>query len=107
TFALAHLAVVNGFTAYWLEQQKLPDPKIVAMEFQKLPDLPFTDSNRKTILELLRDFFGFFFLGLVLFTTKGVVEDKETKIKESMRLMGLGEVVYWLSWLLIGLQIGT
>lgn len=31
-------------------------------------------------------------------TVYRIVQEKESKVKESMRMMGLGDFAYWLSW---------
>jgi hypothetical protein len=34
----------------------------------------------------------------VILTVKEIVQEKETGIKEAMKLMGMSSWVYWLSW---------
>lgn len=31
-------------------------------------------------------------------TVFGIVKEKESRAKESMRMMGMGDTAYWLSW---------
>lgn len=38
------------------------------------------------------------FLAMVILTAKSIVHEKETGLRESMRLMGMKTYIYWLSW---------
>jgi len=38
------------------------------------------------------------YLGPVYGTVYGMVQEKEQRSKESMRMMGMGDLSYWLSW---------
>ena len=42
--------------------------------------------------------FVFTFVTTVITTVKGIVVEKELRIREGMKIMGLGDVVYWSSW---------
>uniref|UniRef100_K1QVF6 ATP-binding cassette sub-family A member 3 n=1 Tax=Magallana gigas TaxID=29159 RepID=K1QVF6_MAGGI len=67
---------------------------------KKMPYPPYTKDNLTTILQMYLPFF--LILGFILSalqTTKAIVYEKEKKLKESMKLMGLNSSIYWASWL--------
>ena len=53
--------------------------------------------------KIIKDVFSFFILIMyipaVYRTAYRIVNEKETKVKESMRMMGLRDFSYWASWL--------
>ena len=75
------------------------------------PDAHIITMTVPTILPRLKlDFFGqiiqqvFTFFVLVMFipplyrTVYRIVQEKESRVKESMKMMGLGDFAYWMSW---------
>ncbi|XP_062570055.1 phospholipid-transporting ATPase ABCA3-like [Saccostrea cucullata] len=67
---------------------------------KKMPYPPYTKDNLTTVIQMYLPFF--LILGFILSslqTTKAIVYEKEKKLKESMKLMGLNSSIYWASWL--------
>ena len=64
----------------------------------------FTNGAKSSgILELL--FCPFMYIAAVQLTTVSLVEEKCSKLRESMRIMGLRETSYWLSYILVDVVI--
>ncbi|KAK6171363.1 hypothetical protein SNE40_019569 [Patella caerulea] len=67
---------------------------------QLMPKGPFT-SDISIIQTLASIYFVFAYSLFINFLTTNIVAEKEKKIREGMKMMGLKDVVFWLSWSLI------
>ncbi|OWF51666.1 ATP-binding cassette sub-family A member 3-like [Mizuhopecten yessoensis] len=56
------------------------------------------DGLTATLSSIMPLFLMLSFIVTVFTATKNIVQEKETKIKESMKLMGMSPTMYWLSW---------
>ncbi|KAJ8301077.1 hypothetical protein KUTeg_020064 [Tegillarca granosa] len=73
----------------------------VDIQLQKIPFPPYVKDNLLTVLQLNLPFFlllGFILNALQL--TRDITYEKEKRLRESMKMMGLKTSVYWLSWFL-------
>ncbi|XP_067683951.1 phospholipid-transporting ATPase ABCA3-like isoform X2 [Haliotis asinina] len=68
----------------------------------QLMRMPFPSYIDDTMIQLLQYMFPVLlmlsFILMAIQTTKGVVYEKERKLKESMKLMGLSAAAHWTSW---------
>ncbi|XP_059162634.1 phospholipid-transporting ATPase ABCA3-like [Physella acuta] len=98
--------ITRAFIKYWQRESNRTTTDFHVL-VQQMP-LPEAD-KAKTIMDSadVWRFVSIVFLGLLCLTASDIVEEKTTKIKESMKLMGLGETVYWLSWFIISFIYGT
>lgn len=66
---------------------------------QRFPYPPYTDD---TVISALADFVGLFFvcafLLCAIFTVKSLTQEKESQIKEAMKIMGLPNWLHWTAW---------
>lgn len=76
----------------------IPTASIVAMTVPaRLP--PYTEDEFGRVIEGVLTFIMIImFVPPVYRTTYRIVSEKESKVKESMRMMGLGDFAYWASW---------
>ncbi|XP_041350182.1 phospholipid-transporting ATPase ABCA3-like [Gigantopelta aegis] len=69
-----------------------------------LQRIPYSPYVRDPILTVTQNWFSLFimlsFILSAIQTTKGLVYEKERKLKESMKLMGLSSTAHWTSWLI-------
>ena len=71
---------------------------IVAMAVpSRLPPYS-TDDFAQLLNSVLSYFFLIMFVPPMYRTSYRIVAEKENKVKESMRMMGLRDTAYWLSW---------
>lgn len=69
------------------------------MRLQRFPYGPYQDDNFVIILVAIFPYIvQLSFISTVILTVKSIVHEKETGLKESMKIMGLKPWVYWLSW---------
>ncbi|XP_048742099.2 phospholipid-transporting ATPase ABCA3-like [Ostrea edulis] len=65
---------------------------------KKMPYRDFIQDNLLSVLQVWLPFFVMLsFIITALQTTKGVTYEKEKRLKESMKLMGMNEAMYWFS----------
>ena len=73
----------------------------VSIQLQRFPYPPYNDDKFVVILGALFPFIIILsFIFTVILTAKAIVNEKETGIKEAMKLMGMKPWIYWLSWYL-------
>ncbi|KAK6978553.1 ATP-binding cassette sub-family A member 3, partial [Biomphalaria glabrata] len=98
--------VTKMFINYW--QKKRKTNKFVATEAFYTSSLPerITISPRNQALSALDAFFPFLYIGLAVFAGSYVVEEKESRLKEAMKLMGLKTFSFWFSWFLTSFKTG-
>ncbi|XP_012941784.1 ATP-binding cassette sub-family A member 3 [Aplysia californica] len=92
--------VGEALTKYWVEMTG-GDPSSVKMDVQnqRIAYPPyFKDPMIGVIQNNLPLFIVLSFILSVIVNTKNLVYEKEKKLKESMKLMGLRASVHWLSW---------
>ena len=71
----------------------------IEMVFKKFPYPPYNDDKFVAVVQALFPFIIILsFIFTVILTAKAVVYEKETGIKEAMKLMGMKPWIYWLSW---------
>ncbi|XP_033746448.1 ATP-binding cassette sub-family A member 3-like [Pecten maximus] len=73
-------------TTYTIQLKKMAYPTFVE------------DDLTATLTTVLPLFLMLSFIVTVFTSTKNIVLEKETKLKESMKLMGMSPTMYWLSW---------
>ena len=75
--------------------------QLVAMKFERFPFPPYKDDKFVAVVQALFPFIIILsFIYTVIMTAKSIVYEKETGIKEAMKLMGMKPWIYWLSWYL-------
>lgn len=57
-----------------------------------------TDAFQQILSSLFPFFLVLIYLGPIYTTTYAIVQEKELRSKESMRMMGMTDLSYWLSW---------
>ncbi|CAF1097939.1 unnamed protein product, partial [Brachionus calyciflorus] len=73
--------------------------KSVDLELKRFPYPPYNNDPFVAIIQALFPFIIMLsFIFTVILTAKAIVYEKETGIKESMKLMGMKPWIYWLSW---------
>ncbi|XP_059142636.1 cholesterol transporter ABCA5-like [Physella acuta] len=97
------LGVTQIFINYWQKQNGVPMSKI-DLVFNRMPTLPTKESENN--ISFLTGEYLLTFLPLFCFAAITLVEEREKKIKESMKLMGLGELIYWMSWFVMNFIYG-
>ena len=69
------------------------------MKFRRFPYPPYNDDKFVVVIQALFPFIIMLsFVFTVILTAKAIVYEKETGIKEAMKLMGMKPWIYWLSW---------
>lgn len=77
------------------------DPNVIGVDIllKRHPYPPYENDPFISVIQLLFPFIIMLsFIVTVILTAKSIVYEKETGIKESMRLMGMKTWIYWLSW---------
>mmetsp|Transcript_36984 Transcript_36984/g.26869 ORF Transcript_36984/g.26869 Transcript_36984/m.26869 type:complete len:155 (-) Transcript_36984:1494-1958(-) len=75
------------------------DASIVAFTVPTRMPTYFRDDFRGMLTSILPFFLILIYIPPVFRTTYRIVEEKETKVRETMKIMGLNYLAYWLSWL--------
>jgi ATP-binding cassette subfamily A (ABC1) protein 3 len=71
----------------------------IELNLKRFPYPPYDDDKFVAIIQALFPFIIIIsFIFTVILTAKGIVYEKETGIKEAMKLMGMKTWIYWLSW---------
>ncbi|XP_076108921.1 phospholipid-transporting ATPase ABCA3-like isoform X1 [Mytilus galloprovincialis] len=76
----------------------------VIMHVKKMPYPPYVEDPLLTAIQSNLPLF--LMLGFILYEiqlTKNIIFEKERKLKESMKMMGLSPIIYWLSWFVTAL----
>ncbi|XP_045030700.1 ABC-type organic anion transporter ABCA8 [Daphnia magna] len=89
----------------WLKL-KMPDAEVPVylkhLTMQLFPKGPYVDESSLLVLRYLVPFYMVLSLSqFILYLLTVIVGEKEKKIKEGLRMMGLSDSVYWLSWFLV------
>lgn len=80
----------------------------INMELKRFPYPPYNeDSFIPIIIGMLPFIIELSFIFLVILTAKEIVEEKETGLKEALKLMGLKPWIYWSSWYIKTMIIST
>ncbi|RUS78234.1 hypothetical protein EGW08_014003 [Elysia chlorotica] len=102
TLGLAGLQylLVQALTRYWaIQDGRDPWMKTFGVSTQCLPFPAYQEDPMVLILE--KSFDGYlitsFLISSIMFT-KAIVFEKEFKLKETMKMVGLKKSIYWLSW---------
>lgn len=77
------------------------DPSLENLEIKlrRYPFPPYNDDQLVIVVQTLLPFMTVLsFIYTVIITAKSIVHEKETGIKEAMKLMGMKSWIYWLSW---------
>ncbi|KAJ8301076.1 hypothetical protein KUTeg_020063 [Tegillarca granosa] len=73
----------------------------IHVKMHKMPYPPYRDDEMLLILKLILPVLVMIsFILSTMQLTKSIVYEKENKLKETMKLMGLSSAVYWSSWFL-------
>lgn len=71
----------------------------VSIQLKRHPYPPYQNDPFVSIIQLMFPFIIMLsFIVTIILTAKSIVFEKETGIKESMRLMGMKSWIYWFSW---------
>ncbi|XP_046544466.1 phospholipid-transporting ATPase ABCA3-like isoform X1 [Haliotis rubra] len=71
------------------------------LRLQRMPFPPYREDGMASLLQIMFPVLLMMsFILMAIQTTKGVVYEKERKLKESMKLMGLSAAAHWASWFL-------
>lgn len=69
------------------------------ISLERFPYPPYNDDNFVIVVQQIFPFIIMIsFVFTVILTAKAIVYEKETGIKEAMKLMGMKTWIYWLSW---------
>ena len=72
---------------------------MINLQLERFPYPPYNDDNFVIVIQALFPFIIMLsFIFTVILTAKAIVYEKETGIKEAMKLMGMKMWIYWLSW---------
>ena len=75
------------------------DVSSVDIQLKRFPYPPYDDDKFVAVVSALFPFIiQLSFIFTIILTAKSIVHEKETGIKEAMRLMGMKSWIYWLSW---------
>jgi ATP-binding cassette subfamily A (ABC1) protein 3 len=84
---------------YALISESNPAVDQISMELKRFPYPPYDDDKFVAVVAALFPFIVMLsFIFTMIVTAKSIVHEKETGIKEAMRLMGMKSWIYWLSW---------
>ena len=73
----------------------------INLELKRFPFPPYNDDKFVAVVAALFPFIIVIsFVFTVILTAKAIVYEKETGLKEAMKLMGMKSWIYWLSWYL-------
>ncbi|CAF0888563.1 unnamed protein product [Brachionus calyciflorus] len=73
----------------------------IDFQLKRFPYPPYNDDKFVAVIQALFPFIIMLsFIFTIILTAKAIVYEKETGIKEAMRLMGMKRWVYWFSWYL-------
>lgn len=71
----------------------------IDIKLKRFPFPPYNDDQLIIVVQTLLPFMTVLsFIYTVIVTAKSIVHEKETGVKEAMKLMGMKTWVYWLSW---------
>ena len=88
--------LVESYVTKYFSINEIPS---VAINLQRFPYPPYNDDNFVLVIQGLFPFIIMLsFVFTVILTAKAIAYEKETGIKEAMKLMGMKTWVYWLSW---------
>ncbi|KAK3796087.1 hypothetical protein RRG08_044081 [Elysia crispata] len=90
----------EALAKYWVQKDGgNPDSIYFGAYLQRMPYPPYFDDSMIQVLQgNLPLFLVLSFVLSVIINTKNLVYEKERKLKESMKLMGLRASVHWVSW---------
>ncbi|XP_059163617.1 ATP-binding cassette sub-family A member 2-like [Physella acuta] len=104
----AQLTVTQMFLTYWKRQNPtLTFNPNIAISTQLMPQQETGHHMKLDSLEMMSKYMPCIYIWLTLFTTLLVVEEKVSRIKETLKILGVGQFVYWTSWFLARLLVGT
>ncbi|RUS76070.1 hypothetical protein EGW08_016174, partial [Elysia chlorotica] len=101
-FNFLQALVGEALAKYWVQKDGgNPDSIYFGAYIQRMPYPPYFDDPMIQVLQgNLPLFLILSFILSVIINTKNLVYEKERKLKESMKLMGLQASVHWVSWFL-------
>ncbi|XP_059149270.1 phospholipid-transporting ATPase ABCA1-like [Physella acuta] len=91
--------VTRLYMDYW-QNRNGTEATMKQLVLTRMPSKPKHDLNRtgESTVRFMQSLLALWYMPLFCFATITLVEERERKIKESMKLMGLGESIYWMSW---------
>ncbi|KAL5014325.1 hypothetical protein ScPMuIL_008595 [Solemya velum] len=97
-FLTIQYAVDRALVKYFNVSAEMDD---FAINLKKMPYPPFVKDPLISVIQFQLPFFLMLsFVLSSLMITKSIVFEKERKLKESMKMMGLSNFIYWASWFL-------
>jgi ATP-binding cassette subfamily A (ABC1) protein 3 len=103
-YALLESIAVNMILAYELEDDKA---HLTMMNIPMKSEYDQSDPFSVILTNLFNFMILLIYIPPVYNTIYLIVQEKETRIKESMRMMGMTDVPYWLSWFIFFAFINT
>ncbi|XP_055881820.1 phospholipid-transporting ATPase ABCA3-like [Biomphalaria glabrata] len=99
-FIYVQYLIGKAITLYWLNKTgKSVDDMKIDIYKQRMPYPPYVNDPMILILQnQLPLFIVLSFILSIIINTKNLVYEKERKLKEAMKLMGLKASVHWVSW---------
>ncbi|XP_059142594.1 phospholipid-transporting ATPase ABCA3-like [Physella acuta] len=88
--------ITRCFINHWIKRLNMSEYKMPTLYVQEMPPRPKSEIGQLDIEYTI--LYPLMFIGILSFTASAIVQERESKAKESMKLMGLNESVYWLSW---------
>lgn len=85
-------------TALIRMKTSMKDVSLPEISLQNFPKGTFTSDGTTVLRSIVPLYMVFAWAQFIIYLMMLVVEEKEKKIKEGMKMMGLRDSVYWLSW---------
>ncbi|KAH9493244.1 ATP-binding cassette sub- A member 3 [Bulinus truncatus] len=104
---LTQFVVTKIFINYWQKKEALKKPPPnETFSIMMMPEPPPVIFTREAILQMIKSLFVLLYFGLAAVTAQSIVQEKESRIKESMKLMGLQTFSFWFTWFLTSFVFG-
>ncbi|KAK0046035.1 ATP-binding cassette sub-family A member 3-like isoform X1, partial [Biomphalaria pfeifferi] len=103
---LMQYVVTKNFIRYWKIRTSSEPRLYTSFHTMKMPSKRTASEKRLGAVEQLNKYFSILFFSIFVCSLGYIVEEKETKIKESMKLMGLSTFTFWLSWFITNFLVG-
>ncbi|CAL1526857.1 unnamed protein product, partial [Lymnaea stagnalis] len=89
--------VAQMFLNYWQRTRQHRQQYAINISTQKMPSGPLYTRDKTAARLTLALTFGFFFIGLACLTARDIVEERETKVKDALQMLGVNLLTYWMA----------
>ncbi|XP_018027871.1 cholesterol transporter ABCA5, partial [Hyalella azteca] len=96
-----HPTELDNLPCISLPNYNLFNTSLPNISYQSFPLDAVVSSNLEVLRDIVPLYMVFSWAQFIVYMLMLIVEEKEKKIKEGMKMMGLQGVVYWLSWLTV------